>query len=129
MDVTPLVREGLQLIQAYTPEGFKVSSQSYNDAVIVTPEATLLWDGVSTFSDLTIKDFQSVIASKDEIDVVLLGTGSKMAFLPAELQHALQAQGINVDCMNTGAACRTFNVLVAEGRRVVAMMLTHVPHA
>jgi uncharacterized protein len=125
MDVTPLVREGLQLVQTYTPEGFKVSAQSYNGAVIVTPEATLPWDGVSAFSELTLNAFERVILSKDDIDVVLLGTGAKMAFLPKDLQHALQAQGITVDCMDTGAACRTFNVLVAEGRRVIAMMLTN----
>ena len=128
MDVTPLVREGLQLIQAYTPEGFKVSSQNYNGAVIITPEATLSWEGVSTFSDLTIDAFQSVLLSKDDIDVVLLGTGAKMAFLPKDLQQALQTQGVTVDCMDTGAACRTFNVLVAEGRRVVAMMLALTTH-
>jgi len=129
MDVTPLVREGLQLIQTYSAEGFKVSAQSYNGAVIVTPEATLLWESVSTFSDLTLDAFERVLLSKDEIDVVLLGTGAKMAFLPKDLQQALQAQGLIVDCMDTGAACRTFNVLVAEGRRVVAMMLAPVTHS
>lgn len=123
MDVTPLVREGLQLIQAYSADGFKVSSKNYNHAVIVTPEATLPWEGVRDFSDITMDAFERVLLSKDEIDIVLLGTGAKMSFLPGPIQAALQEHGIIVDCMDTGAACRTFNVLVAEGRRVIAMML------
>lgn len=125
MDVTPLVREGLQLIQTYSAEGFKISSQNYSGAVIVSPEATNAWEGVTDFSALTIDDFQSIVDRKGEVDVVLLGTGAKMAFLPADLQQSLLEQGITVDCMDTGAACRTFNVLVAEGRRVTAMMLVH----
>ena len=126
MDVTPLVREGLQLIQSYSAEGFKINSQSYGGAVIVTPFETRSWNDVSDVSSLTLQNFQSVIEIKEDVDVVLFGTGAKMAFLPSEVQSALQKQGLNVDCMDTGAACRTFNILVAEGRRVVAMMLPSI---
>ena len=125
MDVTPLVREGLQIIQAYTEDGFKVTGQSYNSAVIVFPDETVSWDGVSDFSNLTEESFSNLIDRVGELDVVLLGTGAKIQIFPPKLQNALQAKGLFIDVMDTGAACRTFNVLVAEGRRVAAMLLEY----
>lgn len=126
MDVTPLVREGLQIIQAYTADGFKVAGQSYNSAVVVFPEETISWDGVSDFSNLTEESFSILVDRAGELDVILLGTGAKIQFLSPKLQSTLQAKGLFVDVMDTGAACRTFNVLVAEGRRVAAAILPNV---
>jgi len=77
-------------------------------------------------SDVTLDDFESIIALNAEYDVFLLGTGAKIAFLPKELKQQLRAEGIAFDCMDTGAACRTYNVLMAEGRRVLAAMLPDI---
>ena len=122
MDVTPLVKKGRQIIQSYAGGRFRVNGQVYESAIIVTPEVTLEWS-VENFDALTVEDFAPLTAQADEIDVVLLGCGPSMKFIPVALKTALKAKGISIDSMDTGAACRTYNVLMAEGRRVVAAML------
>jgi uncharacterized protein len=122
MDVTPLIGADQQVIQSYGDGQFRVSGQVYEGAVIVEPLQCGLWD-VSDFSSLNIGDFAALIDKAAEIDVVLLGCGAQMAFLPAELKRELKAKCLNVDVMDTGAACRTYSVIMAEGRRVVAALL------
>lgn len=124
MDVTPLVREGQQIIQGYAADGFKVSGVSYSGAVLVKPSGVLEWSA-ETFDVLTLEDFKFLIDMKDDIDVVLLGTGKSFQFLPSALKQSLADVDILVDVMDTGAACRTYNVLMAEGRRVLAALLPH----
>lgn len=149
MDVTPLVKQGSQIIQSYADGGFRVSGVVYNAPIIVFPSYSELWKikkrgdggvlaleegerGVSSSTALSsgvevkgpvLEDFEGLIARADEIDVVLLGCGAQMAFMEPGLKNALRDQGLAVDVMNTGAACRTYNVLMAEGRRVVAALM------
>jgi len=117
MDVTPLVKQGSQILQSYKNGAFKVSGLVYEGAILVSPEETQLWP-VSGFANLSEDDFTNI-----EAEVVLLGTGASMAFLPPELRKAIKAQGLAVEVMDTAAACRTYNVLMAEGRQVVAALL------
>jgi len=120
VNVTPLIKKDAQVIQSYAGGGFKVSGQAYDEAVIVTAENTQKWN---TSEARAVQDFQPLIDMKDELDVVLLGTGAKIHFLPPDLKQALKEQGLNVEVMDTGAACRTYNVLMAEGRRVAAALV------
>ncbi|MGH1398769.1 MAG: Mth938-like domain-containing protein [Alphaproteobacteria bacterium] len=128
MDVTPLVKEGAQIIQSYSGGGFRVSGQVYDAAVIVDPARTDEWEyvrerGMSAARDLDEAAFAGIIARAGEVDVVLLGTGARLEFPEAALRMALKQRGLNVEVMDTGAACRTYNVLMAEGRRVVVALL------
>ena len=118
MEITPLIPAGRQIIQAYGGGNFRISGQVYNHAVIVFPNRTLSWNPAG----LTAADFAQIIAFANEIDVLLVGCGTKMELLP-DLRKELKAQGLNSDMMDTGAACRTYNVLMAEGRRVAAALL------
>ncbi len=122
MDVTPLVPEGRQIIQGYSAGSFRVNGTTYDGAILVSPMQTSRWDAPS-FSELTEKDFDEIAANANEIDVVLLGSGARGEFFPPKLRAALKEKGLSVDAMDTGAACRTYNVLMAEGRRVVAALL------
>lgn len=126
MDVTPLIKEGQQIIQSYAGGGFKISGVPYNGPVIVQPHGTVNWEDVSGeegVKALKTEDFQSLIDQAERVDVVLLGTGKMIAFLPPDLKNTLKNKGLAVEVMDTGAACRTYNVLMAEGRRVVAALL------
>ncbi len=123
MDVTPLIPEGRQIIQGYGANGFRVSGVSYDRAVIVTPANTQAWDAPAQFSDLSEKDFSALTDQAGEIDVVLLGSGARGEFFPPKLRDALKGKGLVVEAMDTGAACRTYNVLMAEGRRVAAALM------
>lgn len=123
MDVTPLVPKGQQIIQSYDHGGFRVSGQRYDTPVIVKPSSISEWSpATSEIADLQLSDFQDLIDQAHEIDVVLLGCGADMAFLPMPLKQELSAKGLPVEVMDTGAACRTYNVLMAEGRRVAAVL-------
>lgn len=124
MDVTPLIPEGRQLVEAYGDGGFKVSGTAYRGAIIVFPGHTLAW-AADSFAKLTSADFAAVRAAGEagETSLMLLGCGPRMLMLPAALRQELRAAGIVSEVMDTGAACRTYNVLLAEGRRVCAALL------
>lgn len=123
MDVTPLIPEGRQIIQGYGPKGFKVSGVSFDGAIIVSPTQTQNWNAPESFSDLKESDFSQMESDAANIDVVLLGSGARGEFFPPQLRAALREKGLVVETMDTGAACRTYNVLMAEGRRVAAALM------
>lgn len=123
MDVTPLVRQGSQIIQSYAGGQFKISGRVYDGGVIVMAEETLLWPFSGAFNDLSASDFKTLLDQAEQLDVVLLGTGAESRFFPPILRQSLKEQGLMIEAMDTGAACRTYNVLMAEGRRVAAVLL------
>ena len=119
-DVTPLIPAGRQVVDSYGRNGFHVSGIAYEGAIVVTPDATVAWS-VSSIAEVTI-DSLSVLFDRG-IEILLLGCGARMTPISAELRTALRARGIVIDAMDTGAACRTYNVLLAEERRVAAALL------
>ena len=125
VDVTPLIRSDQQVIQSYANGIFKVSNVTYDHAIIVTSDESSAWDVDDNLKveDLRIDHFKALIDNADHIDVVLFGTGKTMAFLPKDLRNDLRDAGLSVDIMDTGAACRTYNVLMAEGRQVACALL------
>ena len=123
MDVTPLIKEGQQIIQSYNGGLFKVSGQEYEVPILVSSQETILWQGVTSFEELTMESFNPLLEYSNFIDVVLLGTGKEMQFFDPALKFNLSQKGLVIDVMDTGAACRTYNVIMAEGRRVVAALL------
>jgi uncharacterized protein len=124
MDVTPLIPEGRQMVEAYGDGGFKISGTAYRGAVIVFPQRSIAWP-VSDFAALTLDDFAPILEAgkAGEISLMLLGCGPRMLMMPGALRQAVRATGIVSEVMDTGAACRTYNVLLAEGRQVCAAML------
>lgn len=123
MDVTPLIKANQQVIQSYAGGQFKVSGEIYGGAVFVLPSETRDWGFSGEIGDLEEADFEFLTNQADEIDVVLLGCGKATTFLKPKLRNALKEKGLSVDVMDSGAACRTYNVLMAEGRRVVAALI------
>lgn len=123
MDVTPLIRAGTQVIQSYSGGRFRVSGAVYEGAVIVFPDGVSPWNALEDYSSLIADHFKILAEKSAEIDVVLLGTGKAMQILTPALRQQLKTMGLSVEAMDTGAACRTYNVLMAEGRRVAAALL------
>ena len=93
----------------------------YRDNILVTPERIVTGWTAGGFDTLTEADFAALAELKPE--VVLLGTGASLRFPHPRLTRALTDAGIGVEVMDTPAACRTFNILAAEGRRVVAAVI------
>ncbi len=66
---------------------------------------------------------EPIRAAEPAVEILMLGCGGRFAMVPAELRQALRAEGIALEAMDTGAACRTYNVLLAEDRRVAAALI------
>ncbi len=102
-------------------EGFvMVNGERHESNLIVMPERMLPWD-VAGFDALKEADFQVFLELN--LEVLLLGTGSKQRFPHPRLTQALAARRIGVEAMDLQAACRTYNILMAEERRVAAALL------
>jgi uncharacterized protein len=111
----------LQLFSGYGTGYVAVNDVRYETGVVVSPQAVIEWS-VSGFEALTAADFGFIDALQPEI--VLLGTGAAQRFPRPELARALAATGVGVEFMDSRAACRTYNILATEGRKVVAAILT-----
>ena len=124
MDVTPLIPAGRQIIESYGGGRFRVSGSVFEGSVLVLTDRTLPWP----VADIAVATFESLAAVAEAsragaIDLLLLGCGTRMAPPPAGLRQALRDLGVVLEPMDTGAACRTYNVLMAEGRRVAAALI------
>lgn len=124
MDVTPLIRPGQQVIQSYAGGRFRISGNLYPHHVIVFTDQTCAWDAPDDADALEVHHFDPFLPRLDSLDIILLGTGKAIKFPPAALKKALKERGIVLDVMDTGAACRTYNVLMAEGRRIACALIT-----
>jgi uncharacterized protein len=122
MDLSPEIPAGRQVLEAYGDGGFRVSGHRYEGSLIVLPEETLAWP-VSGVPEMTASSFGPLIERAAAVEVLLIGTGLDIAFVSADLRSSLKDHGIAVDVMDTGAACRTYNVLMAEDRRVAAALI------
>ena len=112
---------GLQLFSGYGAGYVAVNHVRYEKCVVVTPQAVTEW-AVTDFERITGADFGFIADLKPEI--VLFGTGATQRFPRPELARALAAIGVGVEVMDSRAACRTYNILAAEGRKVAAAILT-----
>ena len=121
MELTPLVPGGRQVIERYGQSGFRVAGVIYRGPVLVFPDRTLSWSAVGP-SDVTGESLAPVI-EHGGVQILLLGLGRTMHATPPTLRTTLHAAGIVIEPMDTGAACRTYNVLVAEDRHVAAALL------
>ncbi len=121
MELTPVLPSGRQVIESYGVRGFRVSGILYARSILVFPDVTLDWS-VSSMGGVTLQTLQPVV-ERGGTEILLLGCGARMTPVPAPLRQALKAAGIGIDPMDTGAACRTYNVLMAEDRRVAAALL------
>ena len=122
MELTRQAPEGRELIQSYAGGKFRVSDVIHQGSVIVTPKATFAWP-VTRFEDITLDSFAPLLGGDIKVDVCLLGCGARMQRLPAEIRAALKEKGLTVEPMDTGAACRTYNMLISENRMVAAALI------
>ncbi len=109
------------LIRAFGPDWIRIGETEYRQNLIVTPDAVVTGWAPAGFEALAAEDFARLLDYEPEI--VLLGTGATQRFPHPRLTSALTQARVGVDAMDTRAACRTFNILVAEDRRVVAALM------
>lgn len=111
---------GQNMFTGYGPGYVAVNNVRHEKHIVVTADQITEWS-IESFEALSAEVFESVLALEPEI--VLLGTGSALRFPDPALSRRLAASGIGLEVMDTRAACRTYNILIAEGRKVVAAIL------
>ncbi len=110
MQINEITYDDVVPVDGYGPGFFRIDGQVLHGAILVTPTGARSWAGYD--------DTASLIALAPEIDVLFVGTGAEIAHLPTGFRDALEAAGIGVEAMSSPAACRTYNILVSEGRRI-----------
>ena len=113
--------EGQNAIARHGPGGVIVNGAEHHHSVVVPWQGPVLAWPVARFSDLAEPHFESLV--KLEPELVIFGSGASLRFVGPALMRALIDRRIGVETMDTAAACRTYNVLLAEGRSVVAALL------
>jgi uncharacterized protein len=122
VDITPPVPAGAQIVEAYGDGGFRIGGTLYDGSVLVLPGATLRWQAASADA-ITMESLAPILETGAVVELLLVGCGGAIAPLPASLRAELRARGVAVEPMDTGAACRTFNVLLSEDRAVAAALI------
>ncbi len=113
-------------IEAYGNGGFRFAGMSHRGSILCLADAIIAWDAPVPFETadaLTVAHLKPVLDQREAIGFLLLGTGRRQIFPSREVRQAFRDAGIGLDAMDTGAACRTYNVLLAEGRPLAAALV------
>ena len=115
MRLNEVVYNDAQPVDGYGPGFFRVGGKKYEGPILTGAQGTHPWGGYD--------DAETLLALAGEVDVLFLGTGADIAHIPSALRSRLEEAGIGVEVMTSPSACRTYNVLLSEGRRVALAVL------
>ena len=121
MKLTDETTPGKNFVRAYSASEIRVGETILRRSCVLRADRVVTDWRPQTFEELTLADLDAVLALDPEI--IVLGTGSRQRFPAPELLASVYARGVGCEVMDTGAACRTYNVLVSEDRKVVAALL------
>ncbi|MBA5606974.1 Mth938-like domain-containing protein [Duganella sp. FT3S] len=121
MKLHPSSTQQYQTVTGYDDTGVEINAQRYNYSLLVLPETAPQAWGAATFEALTEAHFTAILDLAP--DVVILGTGARQRFIHPRLTAALTMRRIGVECMDNQAACRTYNILMGEGRKVTLALV------
>ena len=110
MRLTEMTFPDARPVEGYGPGFFRIAGEVHQGPMLVGPGGVQGWGGLDDHAPLT--------AMAGEIDVLFLGTGAEIAHAPAALRQALEAANVGVEVMASPTACRSYNVLLSEGRRI-----------
>jgi uncharacterized protein len=115
-----------QTVTGYDDDAVEINAVRFDHSLLVLPEAVPATWPVTSFDALTPENFAQIDATSP--DVVIVGTGVRQRFAHPRLTAALTARRIGVECMDNKAACRTYNILMAEGRKVALALIFETAH-
>lgn len=115
MKLTEITYDIAPPVDSYGPGFFRVGGEVIHGAVLLLPTERFAWGG---FDDL-----DTILSRAKLLDVLFIGTGPEIAHIPAALRNALDEAEVGVELMATPTACRTYNVLLSEGRRIGAALI------
>jgi uncharacterized protein len=109
-------------IDAYGKGGFAFAGMSHRGSLLCLPDAIWAWE-VTRPEQIDRYSLERVFAAANRIDTLIIGTGTGVWLPPSELRAALRAVKVVLDTMQTGAAIRTYNIMIGERRRVAAALI------
>jgi len=110
-------------VDAYGNGGFRFADMSHRGSILCLPSGILAWD-IEGQDEINLKiNYEHVVSEAEQIEILLLGTGVKQIFPQGDTRLFFENAGVQLEAMDTGAACRTYNVLLAEQRRVAAALI------
>lgn len=112
----------INIIQGYGKGRFRIGQDVYEHPLLVSASHVSRWDVAATV-DISKKNLQPFLAHDPALEIVLIGTGNSIQNIPEDIRPLFKQNGIGLDVMDTGAACRTYHVLLAEKRRVGVALL------
>jgi uncharacterized protein len=127
MKLQPDRIDGVNAITAFVPGLVRVNTQDFTTSLLLPWQGAVLAWPCQDFEALRAEHFEQLVALAPEL--VIFGSGSRLRFVKPALLRSLIDQRIGIETMDTAAACRTYNVLAGEGRRVVAALLLEAPPA
>ena len=113
---------GRHPIEKFGDGGFRFGGMSHRGSLMVLPSGMSALQS-SSLETLDLKSLQGLATEKNDIDFLLIGTGERMQRLPQHLQAWLSSENLRADIASTGAAVSTYNILLAEDRRVAAVLI------
>lgn len=125
MDITPTISKDVNYINGYLTGGFIINNIRYYSNIILSDKFLSNWE-MDNFHDISYENLETIISlipNHQEETILLIGTGKNHALLPNKFTFKLREHNIKVDTMKTDAACRTYNILLAENRKVFAALL------
>lgn len=120
MNPAPARFPGQAPIEAYGNGGFRFAGMSHRGSILCLPSGIQAWEPAHP---LDVPSLAPALAEKDRLGLLILGTGRRQELPAPELRRAFVDAGVSVEAMDTGAACRTYNMLLAEGRPVGAALI------
>jgi uncharacterized protein len=121
-EIPPKSPAGRQLIESYGGGGFRVAGVRHSGSVLIFPDQTLEWP-VGNAADISAAGLLEVVRRVESVRILVVGCGRAFVPKPPQLDAELRAAGVGLEWMDTGAACRTFNVLLLEDREVAAALI------
>jgi len=115
MELHEMNFHGQMPVEGYGPGFFRLGGEVFHGPLLLLPSGPEKWPVAG--------DYAPVLAHADEIDVLFIGVGPEIGLIDLELRRQLETAGLGVEVMSTPSACRTYNVLLAEGRRVAAALI------
>jgi uncharacterized protein len=115
MQLNEISFEESRPIDGYGPGFFRIGGEVFQGGAFVLPNGAGTWNGY--------EDVGVILAAAATLDVLFVGTGAEIAHLPDDFRKTFEDAGIGVEVMNSPSACRTFNILLSEGRRIGAALL------
>jgi uncharacterized protein len=112
----------VQVIRTYGPGHFQISDRDWREPVLVTPTGTTPWR-VTRAEELSADNVAAARSGPAPAELLVVGCGARSVFVPPDVRAALKAAGLAIEVVDTGSACRMYNVLLAEGRRVAAALI------